>query len=247
MFVVPMETIRDNAEYEIESLTQALGSGVTDDERVEILNGLSLLYRRAGIAAAMAAADADVFRADLRRSAECRRELLEIAQGKPVRPWYTRASHADPFFDGLAAGADEVALGIARLSRRDWLTDEEYEEDFLYATFLYVLKSGGPEAVELATILERYKRVLQGGLEPRLAVLESFLTRDEAEWQDSMTALLDARDAAMVAQEEAMTTDFPKAKTERAVFVEALGLLRIASTLSLGTDFDHVSLPTICR
>ncbi len=188
-------------------------------------------------------ADAAVFADELAVGAYARRHFLRRCAKSSFADHYTCASRADGLFAALAAGQLGLAREIGALSPAGPRANEEYEEDFWYARFLFAML----EPLAPAPVLKELERSLEGEGSARLDVCKALAARDPAALDEALEALLEvhAEDVANErlgpAQEEAGRA----AATH--VFVEGLALLQLAGHLGIETRAEYPFCPAIAR
>jgi hypothetical protein len=245
-----MRGLEASASAKAALLEEELEPGQRPPEEVErILFHLSRYLRAAAIARLLAYADGATFRARLVRSGEARRRLLQWATGAR-RPFnrFTAAGHYGPLCDALAAGADELAHDIVRLSADTPVKGHEFEEDFLYARLLGLMATEDdavPGRVE--PLLDALERVMDGQDFPRLAMCRALLAREQEGFDAALQALLEERARHFRSQAKSFTPRDEEAETEPFIFVEGLALLRLAERRGLSVRSEYLFLPSLAR
>lgn len=151
-----------------------------------------------------------------------------------------------PIFDAVSSGYWDAALQIAAASRRTWNSDQEYEDDFLYALgWLQLLEGAPPE--ELEATLKKYQRVLDGNGDLRLDLLRALVDRNAADFDTALRALLEKRkrEADELAASGGMPVD--TAAWIQNFALEGVALLKLAERLGIPTGTDYLHCPEIVR
>ncbi len=219
-------------------------------EAPEELGELSRHYRALGICRLAADADVDGFFHYLIQSALTRRYYLEAAQAAGGgEPRHRRASLLEPVFDALAARQWRLARELSDLAPAEWTEGEEYEDDFCYAAF--VRRSLLDPRADLAALLARWERILEGAPDPRLEVARSFAGRAPGAVAAALRSLLAHEDAKARALAD---PDAGSALAEELPFfpngwvsVEALALLALAERHQLDVQGSFRACPPLAR
>lgn len=217
----------------------------------EFAEELSIHYRAFGICVLADEADADVFFQWLIHSALTRRHYLATVGARGLgEPRYLRASFVDPLLDAVAARQWKLAGDIGRLSAPDWLEGQEYEDDFCYGDFLRKVVAQS-EAGPIVDLLARWRRVLEGGGDPRLNVAEAFVAKDAGEFEVALRSLLQANERKAMEMADPtggsiLSSDYPFFPN-RWVSVEGLALLAAAERAGIPVDFDLEACPRVAR
>lgn len=193
-------------------------------------------FRRAGIAALLQTGRASVFRTRLQRSGRAYVHFLKNAreQGK-------RTSESLPLFDAISAGDLASAAEIARLSRHNWMTDEEYEEDFLFYEFIMQHEFLNATGELTASLLDRWGACLQGNEDPRLEVCRALFASDGEAFHQALAAFLEER--RHVFEERADRTEPEVMATEASLSVEGVALLRLARRKGAARAAEYPQVP----
>jgi hypothetical protein len=205
----------------------------------EEMEDLSTYYRALGICRVASEGDVDGFFHFLVQSALTRRFYLKAAHAAGGgEPRYRRASLLGPTFDAMAARQWRLAGELFALASSDWTPGEEYEDDFCYAAFVRGLALDPTQ--DLAPLLERWRKILQGASDPRLDVALSFASRVPDEMTNALRALLEieaakAMDLADPDDGSVLADELPFFPNHW-VSVEALALLALA-------ERQHLELP----
>jgi len=226
-----------NALYDCRKLLpRVLQRKVAFQEVLAFCRGL----RVAGIADFFLRADAEALLLRLQQSG---RAFAYFLAGAPEE--VKVSSRSLPFFDAIASGDLEAAKEIARLSRRSWAEDEEYEEDFLFVEFLMQCFFLGAEAGLLQALLKRYREALVGTEDVRLRLCEALVQRDGPGFHESLVQFLSERADSFEGQED---FEAPEVLATEALFsVEGLALLRLAGLEGLSTEEDYEGVPSLAR
>ncbi|MDH5651308.1 MAG: Imm49 family immunity protein [Gammaproteobacteria bacterium] len=206
-------------------------------------------YRGAAISVLLADADRSTFFNHLKQSARARIHYLQqIAQGNLPINHITCASVLEPYFDALIAGDDALTAEISRLSPRQWLESDEFEDDFCYAQFLfsYIYNNFRVEETSLE-LLERFETALEGGESARLDMCKALCNANEDEFNGCLQALhMEWLEFYQEKNSRLPWKDW-MFLTEKALFMEGLALLSIADRLGFHTEREYSHMPGIAR
>jgi hypothetical protein len=247
--VTPTSAKEELADY-IGLLTDAAEARHDLAKMGKVCEDFSTHYRALGICLLSEDADVDGFFHYLVQSALTRRHYLQgIQRLGGGEPCYRRASFIDPAFDAIAAQQWRLAADIFGCVSHTWLEGEEYEDDYCYAEFIrrQVIENGaGAEQ-----LLSHWNGVLEGGADRRLDVAKALHARDVTAFYESLTSLLNAKEA------EARAIADPLSGSVRAdeliffpnrwVSVEGLALLAIANRQGLDLQEDFLACPPLAR
>jgi hypothetical protein len=203
--------------------------------------------RAMAIAYVLLYADTDAFYDELTISGQARRHYLARCAKAGFADFRGAASRGDGFFDALAARDVALARDIAALSPADWREAGEYEDDFCYVRFLQRFVSPKVTAEELAILLARFDKALEGAPSIRFDVCRAFLARDEAAFKKAFDALLDARAVEVDEEREGIANEDLAAALKTHVFVEGLALLVVAEGLGFKTAREYPMCPALGR
>lgn len=199
--------------------------------------------RARGIARLLLNADTEGFCQDLFESGRAWRHFLSRCAQEGYSDFYVVSSRSEPFFDALAAGGLELARALAKLSPRACRTGDEYEEDYCYARFFHglVLEE---DAATLDEVLEKFEATLQYDTSARLQVCLALKSRSQEAFDSAFMDLLRERKKELNAQRGPRT---PAVQANRSLFVEGLGVLRMAERAGLATRREYESCPALAR
>jgi hypothetical protein len=223
----------------------------TSLERVGRLCGeICESYRLLAICRLLRDADSDGFCHELVRSARTRIYFLERC--RQANDWtsdFALASRSGPFFDALAAGQMALARDMATLSPKEWRSDDEYEDDFLYAHFFHRLTSATSRvevAPELTAILDRLEAVLDDDPSARLELGRALVSAPE-NFGSAFARLLEDRGRQLESEQEGARGEEIGFPLERSVFIEGIAILRWADHTGLATQAEHPYCPGLAR
>jgi hypothetical protein len=211
-------------------------------------------YRARGICELLVSADVDEFfhglvRSSLTWSWYLGRARLENVLDHPAR----KASFTAPFLDAVASAQGDLAARIAERSPERWRPDYEYEDDYLYARFVYSLVQRPEREADSgrASDLDRWEEVLEGGEDLRLPICRALLLRDGEAFDEAFLALAADREArfeirAAPEVDGITAADFDFVPNAR-IWVEGLGLLRFAEERGLALRPEYPSCPSLAR
>ncbi len=248
-----LEEIAENAVDMTASLTGIAQAQASAATLGKLCNDLSRYYRALGTYGLLMNADTETFFHCLIQSALTRKYYLDrSAREGLLAETARRASFADPFFDAVAAGQPRLAAEIGARSPAEWMRGFEYEDDFAYARFLYLLVRGDPAlAPQLDAVLERFAEALEGGESLRLELCLALRTRDQARFDEAFDTLLlqraDEYEELADPSGDSLASQELTFEANRRVFVEGLALLRLADGAGLATRPEYDTCPALVR
>lgn len=242
-----LETVQDNSRS---ILRDALGiisvQGVA--ERSGKAYAVSaLMYHRLALCELLSEARADRFQALLCKSALTRLHLLRLAaSGRSFLPLTTCASKNISFVDAVTAGQLGLSTELARLTPDRHEPRCEYEDDFLLHRFMHkhLLHLHAGEAHDLPALLERWAKVVEGEHAPYLEVCRALLKRDADGFHEALLSLIE--DHRHRLREKGAYSEETR-RTDGAVFMDGLALLRLAELSGLPTQREYPNIPHLAR
>ncbi|MFL5349315.1 MAG: hypothetical protein ACJ8AT_31325 [Hyalangium sp.] len=207
-------------------------------------------HRRLALCALLVDARPDRFSAHLCHSAHARLHFLElVARGHGAEPRFLCATQEFSFIDALAAGQPDLAMGIARLAACRHDPAFEYEDDFLLHHFLhhFLLTVRGANSADLPALLERWDAALEGGSDTYLDACRALLHQQADAFDKALQATVDAR---LVRFQKLRRDSGPNdelRKTEGALFMNGLAMLRLAELRGMDTRREYPTLPALAR
>jgi hypothetical protein len=228
------ETIQDGVS------TKALGKAYADASRH---------FRASGICDLLLDLDGDEYYHCLIRSAQTRKLYLERCHAENVfDDVYCSASNNSPLFDALACAQFELAKELARLSPTIWRERQEYEDDFAYLHFLHShLLAESATSEGLDPIIAQFEAALEGQSSPRLDICKAFFQRDNEAFSVGFVKLIELRKKEVKEERKTATAEEAFFEPEARVFVEGLGLLKIAESLGFQTEREYPMCPAPAR
>jgi hypothetical protein len=244
MPVTALEIARENASFELEQSLRVLPS--RDAAGVPLLLGeIALRYHVLGIVTLLTDAVPDTFAAYLSLSGQTDAQLRSL--NLSAHPKYLAGSRGVPFLDALTAGDLTSARSIAASAPTTHDPDWEYEDDFLKFRFMHVLTLDPQADDAVQPILTRWTVVLEGAASAAFDVAQAITNRDEKALDESLELLLAERRRTLEAWQATPAYREEIAATESAIYVEGLGLLRIAELRGLRADREYDMMPSIAR
>jgi hypothetical protein len=152
--------------------------------------------------------------------------LMGCAAEGLVDDFHMARSRSQAVFCALAAGDRALAIKVGDLAPSARIVDGEYADDFAYHWLVHLLNKDAGEAT-LRAALDDYKVALDGGPGERWAVCTALVDRDPAAFEEAFPELVEAH-AALMAEEAPWHEDRPTFEPRAGLFVEGLGLLRLA-------------------
>jgi hypothetical protein len=205
--------------------------------------------RALALTALLVDANVNVFYHHLIRSARVRIHFLERCIAEHKLQHFRRAcSRNEALLDSLTAGDFERANRIAELSPREWLSNAEYEEDYVYTQIIHQLLQGdSPSAENMAGLLAQFERALDGTPSARLSVSRALAARSQDDFDEAFEELLTEHDNELEAQRARSVMQEAISVSNQRVWIEGLGLLRLADKLDLGTASEYRYCPALAR
>lgn len=226
--------------------------GLIDPEYpIEKLGKLSLdlsdEFRAMAIMVLLVKADSDRFYHNLMRSGFARKTYLRRLKQEGIDKDHHRASgRYEPMLDVIAARDLELARHIAEFSPTEWQRGHEYEDDYCYAQILHRMIQETPPDRQILQFLEQFEAYLGGESSVRISVCRALAELDQGAFDEAFDALLDEREAKIMAEKERGTED-PLVMPNQVVFVEGLAILQLAKTRGLVTQSDYRYCPSLAR
>lgn len=238
---------------EIASYARMLAETASHQLSSQQLGGLSQKlshqYRALGVSLLLRDANVDLFFHWLIQSALARWYFLERCHAEAnFAAAHRRASLVGPFFDAVTAAKWKLARKIATYSADTCLPGEEYEDDFSYARFLYLLTDfDAPDTRGLAATLDQFEQALEGGTDARLDLCRALLDKSQDAFDASFEGLLVDHGLRMKKQQRSILARDATFEPNRQVMVEGLALLQIATRLGLRTQLEYRFCPGLVR
>lgn len=209
---------------------------------------LCIALRTTAVASLLVELDIDRFHHSLIRSALVRIHVLERTPPDVQRTTrFCSASRSSSFFDALAAGRFDLASTIATLSPRQWTPRFEYEDDFLYARFMYDLVAMGPQAEHLPALLDRFEDVLEGAPSDQLDLCRLFLDPDRGGFERTFNSMVSARSEWVEFQFRSIGRDELSFAGEQHIWIEGLAILRLAESRGIAVKPEYRFCPREAR
>jgi hypothetical protein len=203
-------------------------------------------FRAVAISELLISGDTDRFLHALMRSARTRLYYLQRAQRESHLDFYSATSRADGLFDALAASDFEIASEIAKQSPSEWMNEDEYEDDFLYALFIHHMLTGDASDAKAEEILKRLTHATGDRSQTRLNICTALHLNQQETFDSAFDELLGER-VAQVAREREIFESTTVLEANLRVSVEALALLRLAERAGLKTQPEYLFCPELAR
>lgn len=209
---------------------------------------LSGKLRTLAIISLLAKAHTDLFCHHLIRSGLVRETYLRrlAEQGITSDLHYGSGRYA-ALLDAVAVPDFELAERIVQLSPFNWQENHEYEDDFCYAQILHRFVSGVSVDSEVPLLLKRFETCLAGEPSARFDTCAALLANDQDQFDKAFGDLLKTHEAEMRAAEERDQIESMALMTQSSVFVEGLGVLRLAERRGLKTQGEYSYCPHMAR
>lgn len=230
----------ENAEFDIRRLTSKL---LKKSERETAL-GLSLAYRQKGACHFFLTGQTQIIFDCLHRSAA---GYLYFLKNSEIDDKVT--SESAPFFDAINCELWDCAAGMTEHSRTTCNFDYEYEDDFLYISFLtnYFFNKKSDSQAICKKILADYEQVLQGSSDTRLDICTAFMKDDSDQFTEYYEQFLIERSEKIekMIESEAIGEDIWS--WSRYFSTEGLALLKLAGLKSFQLSTNYSQIPESLR
>ncbi len=213
----------------------------------DLCDELSTKFRALGIMVLLAEANSDLFLHSLMRSAQVRIAYYEAMHRHGMTDdFFMSAGHYQPVLDALASGDVGLVHHIAALSPQD-IRPGEYPDDHYHAQILFRLASNTvPTTSDFTPLLDAYANEVASFC-PRLSLLRSLIARDQSEFDTAFSEFIDEVDTAIAKDIERSQHETPVVLAQRAVSVEGLAMLRLATKQGLTTERETLYCPSLAR
>lgn len=209
---------------------------------------VSSKLRSIAIFSLLAKGDYNLFCHNLIRSGTLRVTYLECLKKERIERDHHRSSgRYEPLLDAIAAGDFELARHIAELSPKDWQRGHEYEDDYCYAQIFHRFVQEIPPEQEIPPLLTQLEAYMEGQPNARLDVCRALFEKNQTAFDDALDALLNEREAKIIADKERGQLEDPIVIANRLVFVEGLAILRLAERRGLKTQPEYRYCPSLAR
>ena len=159
----------------------------------------------------------------------------------------------EAFLGSVAAGHIRLAREIANLSIDSWEPNWEYEDDFCFWYLLQQIIRNPDQLLspQLAEIILRFERALEGGESLRLEVCKALISRETENFRTAINKLMEEKQDLLDEQRRRMLE--PEVSTyifwpSSFVSVEGLALLKIAEIIGIEVESQGFPLcPSIGR
>jgi hypothetical protein len=183
---------------------------------------------------------------NLIRSGMVRRRYLERSKQEGLLEDHFRSSGRYlSLFDVFAAEERSLAEAIIDLSPTEFMPGHEYEDDYCYSQIVSGLVVDRND--RQAALVERYERYLEGTVNGRFKVVQALIQKDSDKFSEAFSNLLEERQAEINRNIERGQIESPPIIASRRVFIEGLGLLRLATWLGLQTEEEYLFCPALAR
>jgi|GEM_PF-5548106 len=159
-----------------------------------------------------------------------------------------RISECEPIFDAISAGLNDAVNEMLPYVPKMYNADYEYEEDFLYIYFLlnYFFNSDSKSDISCEQILVNYEDTING-FSARFDICKSFFEKDDILFGDAFDQFLLEREERIITMIERETMPEEEWAWRKYISFEALGLLKLASTLTFKTEKNYSQVPESLR
>jgi hypothetical protein len=244
--VISVAELRPASLDEIPTLLDRIDPDATREQLIGLVSELCTHFHILASASLFVDAKPQKFFLNLCRAGENWRRLLAHLRRRNEAPPPARMNL--PFLGVVAAGHDTLSAAIATRSAEDWQPDEgEYEDEFLYATALYLLARNGESKRALEEKIERLEAQDGDLSETRAPVLRSLAGSDPQLFADAFEGAHGLHEEVTDSRAESFTTPVTTFVPYRGVWYEGLALLRFAEARGLGTSKVYRFCPTLAR
>lgn len=225
----------ENAELDLDLLIPGGMRGELDFDGVQKLCDR---FRQRGVCGFLLSGEGEPFFVNAMQSAGA-----YVACTKRIDDSQKVTSDARPFYDSVGCGFWDCARTIARSSRTTWNPAKEYEDDFLFVTFLmkhFFLDAGDAEC---RALISEHERVAEGKDQVHRDVCLAFLEKDGALLDESLREILATRAQRVEAMVGRNAIPEEHWSWLRYFSSEGLALVKLAdrAELPIGSDYLHVS------
>ncbi|QRK04197.1 immunity 49 family protein [Archangium violaceum] len=242
-----LETIADNARFSLDQALRIIKHGGVAERSGKAYGAASLMYHRLALCELLSEARADRFQVHLCKSALVRLHLVRlVSSGRSFHPSTTCAGANFSFVDAVVAGQLGLAADIARLTTDKHEPTAEYEDDFLLHRFLQrnFLHLHAAESYDFTALFDRWERVLEGERTPYFDVCQALFRRDAAGFGDALLTVIEERARSFQQKDEHSEE---ARRTDGAVFMNGLALLRMAEMSGLPAQREYPNIPSLAR
>lgn len=229
-----------------------VAAGYSASDTADSYERLSRNFQALAICHLLETADIGHYRENLIRSGYARRYFLEKMDLEGDRNNRRLAlSRTEAFLDLIVAGQLELAKEIVNLSLDSWEASWEYEDDYCFYCFLHNMLryiDGDVGNENLDKILDRYETVLEGGVDERLSVCRTLLSRDDKEFETALIELLETQEDTIDQQRERMLEPDPSTVgfwPKSFVSIEGLALIQFANIVGMDIKKSFPLCPDI--
>lgn len=241
--VITMANIAEEIVETLAKITVSVREGCLSSEA---MLDLCELTRRLGIGALLLDLNVSGYVENLFKSSRTYVRLLEAARKDPsIESYYLSKSRATPFLDAVCIDDHQAMKAIAELSTSHFHPDFEDEDDFCYFDFLISFFQKSANAQVLTSKLDRYTEALHGLLSFRHQACKALWARDEKEFWEAISFLLDERsEKDLVAlQEQSLNPAY--AHTEANVCIEGIALVKAGVVAGFTPESEYPLVPSI--
>lgn len=222
------------------------------DYPVEQMGKLSLelseKFRALAIITMVVTDEADFFYHNLIRSGIMRKIYLQRLKNQGIdQDHHCTSGLYDALLDAIAANDFDLARRIVELSPKEWQQGHEYEDDYCYAQILHRFVQEIPPEQEIPPLLTQFETYTEGQPNARLDVCRALFEKNQTAFDDALDALLNEREAKIIADKERGQLEDPIVIANRLVFVEGLAILRFAERRGLKTQSEYRYCPSLAR
>lgn len=202
------------------------------------------MYHRLALCEMLTRVRTDRFQVYLCKSALIRVQFQRlVASGRTFDASTVCSSRSFSFVDAVSAGQLVLAVELARLAPDQHLPRAEYEDDFLLQRFMQkrLLNLHAGEDHDFQALLERWEQVVTGEHAPYLDVCRALVDLDADAFHEALLAAIEEH------RRDSRQKDDDARRTDGAVFMTGLALLRLAELGGLSTQREYPNVPHMAR
>jgi hypothetical protein len=218
------------------------------DELGELSIEVSTKLRALAIIQLLVNEDSDGFHHNLIRSGMVRLAFLRRLQQAGIEANHHGVSgRYEPVLDLIVAGQFDSADQIGRLSPLEWRQGHEYEDDYCYAQILFLLIAEPLSFGNVEALASRFGNALDGKPDARIDVCLSLARGSPSDFEEAFEKLLKQRTVAIEADKARAETVTPEVTALRAVYIEGLAMLQLATRRGIKTEREYLYCPSLAR
>ncbi len=242
---VEIDVLTENLEYRLDQYRKILATGKKDEAYFRALSDSVVRLRWLGISQLLGQTNVSGFFKRHVEAARLRKKLLEETKALPEFSRFGLVSDYLPMLGAYIAGEEDLALQIAMISDRAFDEDYEYEEDYTYGRFFAQwLRYGANLGSFINSIMISLETLEETG-SARFSLIQALKDKNTDDFNEAMQQLISEFEDYYAGIEGTLSLDKEKFTVERAVSVEVLAWLKMASVVGLNVRKDYKYTPQI--